>query len=168
MKVGRLKGFALLLALATLLSACAMMALGLEKPEVKVAGIELLDGNLFDQRFRIKLRVTNPNDKDIAIKGLRFKLALGGQDFADGLTGEPVVLPRMGEVVVGVDGHASLAGVLRHLPRMLEGGKLDYRLNGEVITQDYGSLPFDRKGELSADSLGKRFLPPPPPAGGEA
>ncbi len=147
--------------LPLLLGACALMALGLEKPEVSVAGLDLAEANFFEQKLRIKLRVANPNDHDIAIDGMRFLFEVNGHEFAKGMTGESTVLPRLGEAYVMVDARTSLVQLFRQLPDLLNsGGKLAYRISGDVVTRDYGRIPFDRKGELSPEEIGKKLLPP--------
>lgn len=139
-----------------LASGCALMALGLEKPEVSVSEVQLLPGgSLLEQRLRLTLRVANPNGRDIAIDGLAFRFEVDGHDVARGLTNQAVVLPKLGETTVVVDVSGSLVDLLRHVPKLLEGGKsLGYRVYGDVVTHDYGRLPFDRKGEVSLDKLG--------------
>ncbi len=149
--------------LPLLLGACALMALGLEKPEVSVAGLDLQEASFFEQKLRIKLRVTNPNERDIAIDGMHFSFEVNGQEFAKGMTGESTVLPRLGETYVMVDAHTSLMALLRQLPGFLDSnGKLAYRISGDVVARDYGRIPFDRKGELSAEEIGRKLLSPEP------
>lgn len=141
------------------LGGCAVMALSLEKPDVRVVGIELGEGNLLEQRLRLTLRVSNPNNRDIAIDGLTFAFEVNGRDLAKGVQGQPAVLPKLSDTTLEVDGRASLFELIRQLPNLLDqGGKLRYRLHGEVVTRDYGRLPFNRRGELSAEEIGRRML----------
>ncbi|MCX9156971.1 LEA type 2 family protein [Niveibacterium sp. 24ML] len=151
------KWLAPILAAPVLLGGCAMMALGLERPDVAVSDVSVLQGGtLLEQRLRLTLRVSNPNDKDIAIDGLSFRFEVNDQEVARGLSNQRSVLPRLGETSVPVDVSASMVDLLRHAPKMLErgsGGKLAYRVRGDVVTQDYGRLPFDRRGEFSLESL---------------
>lgn len=141
----RLSLFALILAL--LVSGCALMALSLEKPDVSLVGIELGQTSLLEQHLKLTLKVTNPNDREIAVDGMNFRVEVGDQELVHGVTNKTVVLPRLGEVRFPVDTSVSLAGILKRLPALLGGG-LSYRLRGEVFTRDFGRLPFDRKGEL--------------------
>jgi len=158
---GRARGRLLVLFMPLILGACALMALGLQKPEVSVAGLDLQEANLFEQKLRIKLRVANPNERDIAIDGMHFSFEVNGHEFANGMTGESTVLPRLGETYVMVDARTSLVQILTQLPALLDSnGKLAYRISGDVITHDYGRIPFDRKGELSPEEIGKKLLPP--------
>lgn len=155
-----MRAIARLLVLGWLLLAagCAIMALGLQKPEVSVEDVSLLPGGgMLQQRMHLTLRVSNPNEKDITVDGMTFGFEINGQKVATGMTGQSVVLPRLGETTVGVDVSASLIELLAKLPKVFEGGKaFGYRVHGEVLTRDYGRLPFDRKGELSLEKLAEK------------
>ncbi|MFT4173904.1 MAG: LEA type 2 family protein [Rhodocyclaceae bacterium] len=134
-------------ALALLLAACASLY-GLKSPEVSLSDIHIKGGNLLEQRFTLSLRVLNPNDKDLAVDGLTFELEIAGQRFARGATGQAVTLARLSDTVVDVDGTAQLISLLQKLPSLVDGdGKVPYRIKGEVVSRDYGRIPFDRKGE---------------------
>ena len=45
-----------------LLHGCAVFSPSYTKPEVRLANVEMLKSNLWEQSFRLKLRVDNPND----------------------------------------------------------------------------------------------------------
>lgn len=142
---------AALLALA--LPGCALMALSLEKPDVSLVGIEMGENSsLFEQHLKLTLKVSNPNSRDITIDGVSFRVELGDRELARGLTNKAVVLPKLGEVRVPIDATVSLLSVFNEIPKLLGSAGLAYRLRGEVITHDYGRLPFDRKGELGRDN----------------
>ncbi|MDQ8020972.1 MAG: LEA type 2 family protein [Moraxellaceae bacterium] len=135
------------------LGGCASL-LGLKSPEVTLADIQLADSRLLEQRFRLTLRVTNPNDRELALEGVSFQMEVNGQRFAQGVGATPVVVPKLGDALVTVEGSAQIVALLRQLPRLAEsGGKLRYRLRGEAITRDFGRLPFDRGGEFDPVSL---------------
>jgi LEA14-like dessication related protein len=135
----------LLVLVLFVLAGCASL-LGLKPPEVALADVRLVEARLLEQRFRLTLRVSNPNDRDIRIDGLRFTMELAGQRFGQGVSGEQVVLKRLSETSVPVEVSAQLLNLLGKLKGGDEG--LDYRLQGEVITHDYGTLPFTRTGKF--------------------
>lgn len=140
----------ILLGLASLLAACATL-LGLpEKPRVALAGIVLEDLGLFEQRFQLALRVSNPNDTELTIDGLDFKLELNGKAFAGGESHEKVILPRKGDVLVKLKVKTRLAGILDQIKLLQAGDKpLSYRMLGRLYTPWVpGGIAFERKGEL--------------------
>ncbi len=144
----RLAGLAVAMLGLTALGGCAGLRLGMQKPEVTVANIRLLDGNLLEQRFLLTLRVMNPNTSEIAIEGLTFKVDLNGQPFAKGVGNQPVVVPRLGEALVEVTATTGLGGLLRQLKAFKGREKVDYRISGRLVTGNFGGIDFDQTGEV--------------------
>ena len=144
----RLAGLAAAMLGLTALGGCAGLRLGMQKPEVTVANIRLLDGNLLEQRFLLTLRVMNPNTSEIAIEGLTFKVDLNGQPFAKGVGNQPVVIPRLGEAMVDVTATTGLGGLLRQLKAFKGREKVDYRISGRLVTGSFGGIDFDQTGEV--------------------
>jgi len=135
-----------LLLLSLTLSACATHW---QKPEVSLIDVQLAGGTVFEQRLKLKLKVRNPNDRDIPIESLRFQFIAGDKRFASGVSSNPVLIPRQGETVVDMEASLQLASLLRSLPSMKgDDGKLHYRLQGEVAVQGYGTVPFNHPGVL--------------------
>jgi LEA14-like dessication related protein len=62
------------------LGACARLGEA-EPPQVRLADIRLLEGGLLEQRFRVDLRLGNPNDFDLPLDGLTFELELNDRPF---------------------------------------------------------------------------------------
>ena len=144
----RLAGLAVAMLGLTALGGCAGLRLGMQKPEVSVANIRLLDGNLLEQRFLLTLRVMNPNTSEIAIEGLTFKVDLNGQPFARGVGNQPVVVPRLGEAMVDVTATTGLGGLLRQFKAFKGREKVDYRISGRLVTGNFGGIDFDQTGEV--------------------
>jgi LEA14-like dessication related protein len=146
----------LIVLFALLLSACGTTRLD-QKPKVSLAGLELQEIGLFEQRFLVTLRVTNPNDDSVTIDGVEFKLELNDQHFASGVGKERITLPRMGDALVKLSVTTNLGSLWKQV-RALQGGKpIGYRMTGKLYAPWLpGGIPFDRKGELPG--LGE-FLP---------
>ena len=171
----------LLCVLVLLLSACAGLAGLSQKPEISLAGLDLLELGLFEQRFAMRLRIQNPNEVDLPINGLSFDVELNGQHFAKGLSDKPVTIPRMGEAVLEVTATSNLGSVLKQLRELQKGGgeggqegrqnRVDYRMSGRLSLEGIGSIPFERKGDVQMPAFPLLFdLPrkspsPRPPAG---
>lgn len=141
-----------------MLAGCAGLPLGLDKPEVAIAGIRLLDGNLFEQRFVLTLRITNPNRVDIPIEGLSFDLDLNEQPFAKGVSNRALVVPRLGEATMEVTVSTGLNAWLKQFGELGKGrDKADYRVRGRLVTGSLGGFDFDRRGQLDLGRLLGRF-----------
>lgn len=133
--------------LVAVVVACGTMRL--QAPKVSLADFQLLGGNLVEQRFALKLRVQNPNDREIAIQGLSFDIDLSGKPFAHGVGDKATIVPRFGEGIVEVEAVSNLGSLVRQIGEMAKAGRdgLPYRVKGSVLADGFGSVPFDSRGE---------------------
>jgi LEA14-like dessication related protein len=145
-RLARHSGVWLVFAALAALAACSAMRL--QAPKVSLADFELRGGNLVEQRFALKLRVQNPNDREIAIQGVSFDLDISGKPFAHGVGDKPVTLPRFGEGVVEVEAVSNLGSLVAQIGEIAKVGKegLPYRVTGNVVAEGFGSVPFDSRG----------------------
>ena len=139
-------------AMTVLLSACSTMPKEYETLRVHIADMTPKEMAIFEQRFDVKLRIQNPNDVEFSINGLRFDIELNEREFANGMSGQRVAVPRFGSEVVNVEVFTTLASFLRQL-KQLSGGttqKVRYRLRGTAFVEAPGSFkaPFDEQGEI--------------------
>ena len=154
------RGLTVLATVVALLTGCAAP---LQKPEVSLAGVELIGIGLVEQRLLLKLNVSNPNDVDLPVKALSFDLDLDGQPFAKGVSEQPVTIARHAEALLDVKVVSRLGDVLKQLSAARKNGKLGYRIHGRVelgAERPAGpaSVAFDRSGEVSLSAL-ERFVP---------
>jgi LEA14-like dessication related protein len=142
------------LAATLLLSAGCAVTPRLEPPQLSVIGVEIVRGDLFEQRFKARMRVQNPNDRSIAVRGVSYTLQIGGEELGRGLSGSSFTVPASGEAEFDMLVTANLAGtVLRLLERARSDGlpdSLSYRLRGEVKLAEglVRTIPFDEKGSV--------------------
>lgn len=133
---------------------CASLAPRLEPPRLSVVGVDLVRGSLFEQRITARMRVQNPNDRAIAVRGVSYTLEVGGEELGRGLAGSSFTVPALGEAEFDMLVTADLAGtVLRLLTRARADGmpdSLTYRLRGEVKLAEglVRTIPFDEKGSV--------------------
>lgn len=143
----------LLLSLSLLLSGCASLLP--PKPEVSLAGVELVQAGLFEQRFALKLRVQNTGSAPLAINGLAFEVEMNGQPFARGVNADPATVPALGEAVLTVNAVSNLSSLLRQLQELKNSGgdKLAYRIHGTLDAGLPVRIPFEHKGEIDLSRL---------------
>lgn len=130
---------------------CAALRSRPEPPLVGLAGIQLQDMTLFEQRYRLQLRVQNPNDVDLPVSGLRCTLYVNGREFAQGVSAAAVTIPRFGEALLAVDVVSDLRRVFEQLREGARdsGQPVSYRLSGKLALEGYAlPLPFDYRGEF--------------------
>lgn len=95
--------------MAMLIHGCAVLSPDFEKPEVQVTAVEPLPNNQSgDLRFRIHLRVFNPNGSELALSGLYYTLSLAGHKVITGTSNNLPPIPAYGQDTIVVDASANL------------------------------------------------------------
>lgn len=106
-----------------------------------------LESTPFEQRLQVDLRVRNPNDFDLQVTGLDFRLELNGKRLARGLGNKEFAVPRLSDTVVPVETSTSTLDVVRQVLGLRKTQELAYRVSGVLYLKD-GRLPFDNTGVL--------------------
>jgi LEA14-like dessication related protein len=139
-----------LLLILTVLAACASLP-PTEPPRVSLSGLEPLDMSLFEQRYRLFLRIQNPNPTALAVRGMSFTLYVNDRELASGVSPDGAEIPAFDEAVVPVAVTSTLFRLYDQL-RALEsdpGQGLRYRLRGRLHLRGLpGGLAFDEEGRL--------------------
>ena len=155
-----LPALAALLAVMAITAGCASLA-RLETPRLSLVSVELSDATLFEQRFMVRLRVQNPNDIALPVRGLTVDLELAGQDFAQGVSARAFEVPAFGEAEFDMIITANAATALLKLMTQRDAIKresLDYRIRGKLSTRLglLRSVPFEETGEIPLKALARQ------------
>ncbi len=123
-------------------------------PQVRLADLRPLAGGLLEQRFRLDLRVTNPNDFSLNIRAVSVDLDLNGQPFANGLSNQSVTIPALGNAVVPVEVSSGILAVVQQLMGMTQSTEFSYRMTGIAYLGGFGrdDVPFEQSGSLGLGS----------------
>jgi LEA14-like dessication related protein len=138
------------LTMLAVLTGCAYSRL--QKPELEVVDVQLLKGDLLQQQLKLRMRVINPNDRQLPVAGITYQLAVAGEAFAHGESERDFVVPALGSAEFDVNVTANAATALL---KILAGGRkletVDYRLTGKVALSSgmLRSIPFDQKGVIN-------------------
>ena len=99
------------------------------------------------------MRIQNPNDVGINIRGLSFQLDINGREFARGVSNKGAKLPAFGEDVLEVDIVSTLFNLFSQMQTTEKNaGPLRYRLSGKIsLGYIPGSIPFEHEGEFDFD-----------------
>jgi LEA14-like dessication related protein len=93
------------------------------------------------------MRVINPNDRTLPVKGLHYTLDVNGEEFAHGESGASFVVPALGEAEFDMSVSANMASMLI---KMLGQGhsQVEYELRGKIALSAglLRSIPFDEHG----------------------
>lgn len=131
------------------LNACSLVP---KKPEISLLSVDLAEIGLTEQRFVLRLSAHNPNDMELSIKALDFDVELNDQPLAKAKGRNPFSIPPRGETLVTIDAVSDMAVVLKQLraARKKNTERASYRVFGSVQLDGLGSIPFERRGTLSA------------------
>ena len=146
-----IKKLILPLLLVAVFAGCASTGKISEPPYITLSNINLLNVGVFEQRYRIMMRIQNPNDVVISIKGMSYQIFINEQNFARGVSNKSIIIPEFGEEVVEIVAASDLTSMLRQFQELMSGGtkKVSYRLTGKAkLTNRVRRLPFEYKGEL--------------------
>ena len=144
---------ALLLALATGAVGCTTLGKDLVAPELSLAGIQMLSTDMFAQKFKVRVLVKNPNDLELPITGLDYKIILMGDSFADGVSSDKFLLPAKGEAEFDMVVTTNFVSSFGRLLSRVGSTKLDdlnYEITGKVMV-DKGvirKIPFSHSGTV--------------------
>lgn len=111
-----------------------------------------------EQTYQIRVRLQNPNDHDLDVTGLSYKLEVNRAPLLEGVSNEAFTVPRYGQAVVDVSGVSTFFGFIRQLQALEAQAKpeMTYRLTGKIsIRNRMGSLPFEYEGALTLPSAGE-------------
>jgi LEA14-like dessication related protein len=135
------------------LVACSLLAPKFERPTLSVAGIELLNGNLLQQNFRVKFNIHNPNDRALPVSGLHASLSVGGEHVAHGQNDRAFVVPARGDLDFDMMITANLGVALVKLANKLNqhADSIDYEVSGaaSIDLPFLHDLPFHQMGSFS-------------------
>ncbi|MSR00235.1 MAG: hypothetical protein EXR88_02385 [Gammaproteobacteria bacterium] len=144
------------LCFSALLVACAVVGMKLETPKLSVLSVELLKADLFAQKLKARMKVQNPNNIELPVRGISYSIELGGAALGSGLSGKSFIVPARGEAEFSMEVDVNLAGTLLKLAEQARKTgtgtpqTLEYRLRGEVKLDALlnRSVPFEAKGSL--------------------
>jgi len=123
----------------------------LEPPQLSVVSMKVQSADIFSQRMQIRMRVQNPNERELPIKGITYRIEVNDAELGKGSADTPFVVPSMGEAEFDMVFTANLATALSQLlSRKGSSQSIDYRLRGEVALSSgfLRRIPFDERGSV--------------------
>lgn len=145
----------LLLGLCTL-HGCAVFNQSYTEPDVTLANVEMLKSNLWEQSFRLRMRVDNPNDRSLPIRGMHYQVYLNDMRLATGVTDNHFNVPAYGSEYFDLTVRSNIWRHLRDLLSLVEHQQpIDYRIDGHIRTGLFWAprLTLSERGTLDPDDL---------------
>ncbi|WP_129781486.1 LEA type 2 family protein [Peristeroidobacter soli] len=146
----------LILALAVGINGCSALRPDLKAPRLALIAVAMTSGDVFNQQFLIRMNVENPNDRDLPIKGLDYKVFLEGDGFAEGKLNKPFVIPANGEIDFDMTVKTNfVSGVGRLLSRLNGRTQVNYSIEGDLLTdiRFLKKIPFEETGSVNLATM---------------
>ena len=130
------------------------MPSNLKAPTCELVGVQILSTDMFAQRFKVRLRVDNPNDIELPVTGLEFTVFMAGDRFAEGMGNEEFLLPAKGNAEFDMLVTTNFVSSFGRLLSRTSNGKLEdveYEIVGKIAV-DKGvvrKIPFNHRGTVN-------------------
>ncbi|MEO0438070.1 MAG: LEA type 2 family protein [Pseudomonadota bacterium] len=143
----------LLLLTLWLLNACSSLPLtDFDEPEIELLGLTPVVSDGIEARFRVKLRVVNPNDVELSVRGLAYDLVIRERKLFTGVSNEQIDIAAFGETVVDLEvaaGVLNSLALIRDLMSSPPADGLPYRLDVKLSLAGVGpALRVSRDGVI--------------------
>ncbi len=146
----------LILTLLITASSCSSLRPDLKAPRLALVAVAMTSADIFNQQFLVRMNVENPNDRELPIKGLDYKLFLEGDGFAQGNLNKPFVVPANGETDFDVTVRTNfVSGVGRLLSRLNGRTQVNYSIEGNLLTdiRFLKKIPFSETGSVNLATI---------------
>ncbi len=133
------------------LSGCSI---GLTKPEVELANINLSDITLFKTGMDVSVQIDNENQEPLAIKNSVHRLYLNDIYLGKGFSNEEVVIQPFSRAVVDVDLQLSNLAIGQLIAESLGKDSLKYKLESSLYLNGssfFNKYTVERSGTIRTD-----------------
>lgn len=148
----------LAMALPLTLGGCVSWFTGNYKdPEVHLVHVEVVKAKMLEQRFVLRFSIDNPNDSKLPVRGLLYRVSLGGILLAEGEADDWFTVAGHRKEFYEIPVRTNLWQHLRDLAKLLKhpDQPIPYRLEGTLKTGLFfgHDLRLDRRGEIIPGDL---------------
>ena len=143
-----------------LLGACASLpSSDFDEPTIDLVGLRPMATEGLEARFEMSLRVVNPNDFALELKGVYYELDVEGNRLLSGASSEHVTVPAFGEALLKLEAGTSMFGsfnLIRELMGRPPEDGIAYELNAKIsIANRFNSIRVSRAGKLGENAVGE-------------
>jgi LEA14-like dessication related protein len=137
---------------ALFLTACSALRPDLQVPRLTLVSVAMTSADIFNQQFVVRVNVENPNDRELPVKGIDYKLFLEGDSFAEGVSNKPFTVPAKGDIDFDMTIRTNfVSGAARLMSRLNGRDQVQYVVEGKVLTDIsmLKKIPFQETGTVS-------------------
>jgi LEA14-like dessication related protein len=141
-----------ILVLALAVSSCSALRPDLEAPRLALVSVAMTSADIFNQQFLVRVNVENPNDRELPITGIDYKLFLEGDSFAKGMLNRPFVVPANGATDFDMTVRTNfVSGIGRLISRLNGRTQVNYSVEGKLLTdiRFLKKIPFNETGSVN-------------------
>ena len=138
------------------LTACSAMAPKLAVPKLALVTVAMTSADIFNQQFLVRVNVQNPNDRELPITGIDYKLFLEGDSFSEGVSNKPFTVPAQGDIDFDMVVRTNfVSGAARLMSRLHGRDQVQYVVEGKILTDIsmMKKIPFQETGTVSLKVL---------------
>lgn len=148
-----------MLATLALAAGCSYVTKPWIAPGVTLVGIRPAQMTAERQTFVVILKVNNPNDRMLPIKGATYNLLLDDHEIANGAGSLDEQIPPFDEGLVDVEVNTNLTDLLGTVPALaVSGGEWSYEISGVLkLAGGFLPIPFRYSGEVEAARIISRL-----------
>lgn len=134
------------------LAGCAALQPRLDQPKVKVTSLKVLPAQGFALPIEVGLLISNPNDRDLSLRGISYTIGIESFDVLSGVSNELPVLPAYKETPVNVVVTANaiqLVKLLEHFNRKGMQNEVAYNFKAKLDFSAWlPALRVEEKGSI--------------------
>lgn len=138
---------------------CAGIQKDIKGPRVTLVHIEVEEAKALETAFQIELRIFNPNDAPLKVKGLECDLDLNGKPFATGVKKVDATIDSFGTDTISVVVYSSvldtvsrIIGLIQQVQKKKKIDNLKYGIKGKLHIgggTTTSVVPFKSEGDLN-------------------
>jgi len=131
----------------------------LDVPRLAIISIASTSADMFNQQFVVRLNVENPNDIELPVKAIDYRLFLEGDSFAEGMWKHSFKVPAKGETEVDMTVTTNfVSGYGRLVSRLSGRDKVNFVFEGTLMTEVSSAkkIPFQETGAAQLNRMARQ------------
>lgn len=126
---------------------CVSNLLQLEKPKVDLHSVYAKDATATGTTLLFVVNVDNPNNQEIKVKEIAYKVFISGKELSDAKTEKPIVIPALKSQLIEIPLPVSYASILNNIAEVLFNKEVTYKIEG-TAKLSFVSIPFSKEGKV--------------------